>query len=44
MGVKLDLGLGLNSLRNFLRIIGLLVDDSANSLVDDSGNRLKGDL
>ena len=44
MGIKLGLGLGINTIRRFLRIIGLLTDGSGNYLTDDSGNRLKGDL
>ena len=42
--MKLGLGLGINMIRRFLRIIGLLTDGSGDYLTDDSGNRLKGDL
>ncbi len=45
MGLLLKLGLSLNGIRKkALRILGFLIDDSGNYIVDDNGKKIKGDL
>lgn len=41
--ISLALGFGLNRFRSAVaRFLGYLIDDSANYLTDDSGNKLRG--